>query len=227
MFVFKVRKNASLHLHNSSSRSNRISVPTNQNGRYKIAYSTRNSHLGGLCLSPPPIPDPDYSQSDEENEQLKKIYKTSTLPLPGRVGSDKFATMKEMNNSATQQFNADEIRKVRSLLRSLTPVSSIMSANYTMVTSSPLEDGDNSSSGVSSDQEMIPMAMLNGDQSTKSSYSQLPTVPKPDLASVQETKDNELMVLPPLDLALENVAQDAVEVLEPPPQFSDDSHNII
>lgn len=244
MNFFQVRKSASIHSH-SSLRPNRV-VPgaqpanhysngavigvvgsgagINGGGRYKNVHSNRNSY----CFSPPPIPDPDYSQSDEESEQNKKAYKTSTLPLPGsrKMMANKVTVRAVENTNATQSFNVEEIRKARSLLRS----STTFSPNYTTLINTATEDGDNSSSGVSSDQE-ISAAALNGDKNSlnnsstmnksPSSFLQLPPLSSTDISAICEPKPSDLVVLPPPEF-VGIVIPAAVEVLEPPPQFSDD-----
>lgn len=161
-----------------------------------------------LSLSPPPIPDPDYSQSDEENEH-KNAYKTCTLPLPGRKAIGKVTV--RADGSMPRNFNVEEIRKARSLLKS-----SSSFQNYTNAT----EDGDNSSSGVSSDQE-IQMAVSNGDDKSATNSTNKTVVQLPSMNCENEPKENELVVLPPPEY-IGNVSPAAVEVLEPPPQFSDD-----
>lgn len=243
-FFFQVRKSASIHAH-SSLRPTRVvpgAQPTHHysngavvavvaggggiNGgvRYKNVHANRNSY----CFSPPPIPDPDYSQSDEESEQNKKAYKTSTLPLPGsrKMMANKVTVRAAVDTTnVTQSFNVEEIRKARSLLRSSTP----FSPNYTTLINTATEDGDNSSSGVSSDQE-ISAAAQNGDKnslnstmtkSASSSFIQLPPLGSTDTSAICEPKASDLVVLPPPEF-VGNVIPAAVEVLEPPPQFSDD-----
>lgn len=179
------------------------------------------------CLSPPPIPDPDYSQSDDENEQIKSAYKTSTLPLPGnrKMVAGKM-TLRAVDHSIPRNFNVDEIRKARSLLKSsAVPFSN----NYTIISNTP-EDGDNSSSGVSSDQE-IPILVANNNHNTStisssstntnSSFVQLPSL---NSETVEPVKEHELVVLPPPEF-IGNVIPSipsTTDVLEPPPQFSDD-----
>lgn len=235
-----MRKSASIHSH-SSLRQNRgvpgtqpanhysngpaLGVVGNGAGRYKNVHSNRNSY----CFSPPPIPDPDYSQSDEESEQNKNAYKTNTLPLPGsrKLVASKVTVRAVENTNASQSFNVEEIRKARSLLRSSTP----FSPNYTTLINTATEDGDNSSSGVSSDQE-ISAAALNGDKSSlnssssmnkssSSSFLQLPPLSSTETGAICEPKPSDLVVLPPPEF-VGNVVPAVVEVLEPPPQFSDD-----
>lgn len=166
-----------------------------------------------LCLSPPPIPDPDYSQSDEENEH-KNAYKTCTLPLPGNRKNAGKVAVRAADVGIPRNFNVEEIRKARSLLKS-----SSSFQNYTVI-SNAIEDGDNSSSGVSSDQE-IPIPVFNNDEKSTSNPTNKTVVQLPSINSENESKENELVVLPPPEY-IGNVSPATVDVLEPPPQFSDD-----
>lgn len=229
--------------------------------RYKNVHSNRNSY----CFSPPPIPDPDYSQSDEESEQQQQqqqqlqqqamkncAYKTNTLPLANsrnKMAANKVTVVRGAGADAlnggvgavVQSFNVEEIRKARSLLRSSTP----FSPGYTTLLQShgsAAEDGDNSSSGVSSDQEISSSAAtapLNGvDQSSTSpplsgacrgaaaAYLQLPALGADDSTSamcgIEPKGGADLVVLPPPEFVGGVLTAAAVDVLEPPPQFSDD-----
>lgn len=221
----QIRKSASMHSHNSSKCNSRLLQFTNQPvtntqiARYRNSISGRSSFgLGNaLCLSPPPIPDPDYSQSDEECEQAKISYKTSTLPLPGNRKNSTKMTLRSIDNGSVRHFNIDEIRKARSQLRS----SSSFSTNQ--VIPNATEDGDNSSSGVSSDQEIPVLEQPTNSTCIPSATKQLPSF-NSDTNGVSESKESELVVLPPLEF-VGNVSPAAVEVLEPPPQFCDSSFN--
>ncbi|XP_065226179.1 protein shank isoform X2 [Planococcus citri] len=244
----QVRKSVSLHSHNSFKHTRLTNggsgaadaaigglhsgAQTLMHPRYRNSYAattTRSGYGNIMCLSPPPIPDPDYSQSDDENDPknvaskaaMAVTYKTCTLPLPGtrKTGGGKI-TIRAANGPVARNFNVDEIRKARSLLKSSPPFQ-----NYA---TNATEDGDNSSSGVSSDQEIpIPMAIPvfeNDDVSTvttpvstnpSKNNSQLPEV------NSDQPKLQVLVVLPPPEY-IGNVSPAAVDVLEPPPQFSDD-----
>lgn len=237
---FQVRKSVSLHSH-SSFKHTRLAnggsgggagygsgTQTLMHPRYRNSYAATRSVYGNIiCLSPPPIPDPDYSQSDEENDPKNAAtkaaaaaaYKTCTLPLPGtrKTGGGKI-TIRAANGPVARNFNVDEIRKARSLLKS--------SSTFQNYSTNGTEDGDNSSSGVSSDQE-IPIPVFQNDDAavvattaavainSSKSNAQLPDI------NCDEPKQQDLVVLPPPEY-IGNVSPAAVEVLEPPPQFSDD-----
>ncbi len=204
-------------------------------------------------LQGPVIPDPDYSLSDEENEQVsKKTCKTNIWPLSGsRRGSviSQFSPHSIHNNTivtADDTFtnsHPDEIDRVPSLLASASHPTSV----YTPFVSNAVEDGDNSSSGVSSDQEVITATWLGGtgdisnnnqilpsNMSSPSNRAFLSFMPLPGLHSTDvsdgmdaECKENEFVVLPPPEFVSNEPSSLApsmtttVEVLEPPPQFSD------
>lgn len=97
----------------------------------------------------PPIPDPDYSlsegESDAEREKtVARVGGTVLAPSTVTEGSGGSSTS---SGSLPHSFSVDEIQKVRTQLKS--------SKSYPN-DFIPTEDGDNSSSGVSSDQEIPP-----------------------------------------------------------------------
>lgn len=122
-----------------------------------------------------------------------------------------------------KHFNVDEIRKARLQLRN----SASFPVNYTVLANTGNEDGDNSSSGVSSDQEVPqPTAGDAGSKAVveKSSVSFVPVqLPDAHNGATPESKEGNLVVLPPPDF-VGNVSSAAIEVLEPPPQFSDNGN---
>ena len=239
LFSFQVRKSVSLHSHSSFKHTRLVNggggvgygsgAQTLMHPRYRNSYAATRSVYGNImCLSPPPIPDPDYSQSDEENDpknaatKAAAAYKTCTLPLPGtrKTGGGKI-TIRAANGPVARNFNVEEIRKARSLLKTSSPFQ-----NYTI---NATEDGDNSSSGVSSDQE-IPIPVFQSDETAASmttnstaavaSNSSKNNAQLPEI-NCDEPKQQDLVVLPPPEY-IGNVSPAAIEVLEPPPQFSDD-----
>ena len=235
----QVRKSASVHSHSSLNRVARIPFANQLAGggqcqtvRYR-ATCARNSYAAALCLSPPPIPDPDYSQSDEDSgEQAKKAFKMSTLPLPGTrkcsatkitVGGGGVGGSGSNDELGAKLFNVDEIRKVRKQLRN----SATFATNYTVVMGNAAnEDGDNSSSGVSSDQEIAqPQSTGNEVEGGKRNSVSFASVqlPASTNGTTSESKDGKLVVLPPPDF-VGNISPAAIEVLEPPPQFSDNGN---
>ncbi|XP_018896810.2 SH3 and multiple ankyrin repeat domains protein 3 isoform X1 [Bemisia tabaci] len=173
----------------------------------------RNSKKRSVSPAPP-IPNPDYSLSEEESENETEVEK----PVEGSGNSSS-----NSSSSMPHSLSVEEIQKVRTQLRS-----SKSYPNDFLLQS--IEDGDNSSSGVSSDQEPCPSAEMT--TSLDSS-----TLPRVSLQRTGLTRNavSLAQLPPPLELDLEEVVPpppefvaansaasgDVAEVLAPPPQFSD------
>ncbi|XP_071056645.1 SH3 and multiple ankyrin repeat domains protein 2 isoform X3 [Onthophagus taurus] len=209
-----------------------------------------NQGLTSSGVAPPPIPEPDYSCSDSERsdeEDVKDMTKLASrlnqiqLQPVENSGNSNTSGSSSGSSSLPHSFSVEEIQKGRSLLKSSKsyPDDFLKKKEIEM---GVLEDGDNSSSGVSSDQE-VPSATtgdlnerISHDQSIHSttktqrpqigltrhavSLAQLP----PPLEA--ETEEKEEFCLPPPPEFGEHhgggVVSDVPEaVLAPPPQFSD------
>ncbi|XP_063375049.1 protein shank [Cydia amplana] len=88
----------------------------------------------------PPIPEPDYSMSESDDETPKP------KEPPAETSANSNASGSSSGSSSMQHsFSVDEIQKIRTRLKSSKSCGDELSAER--------DDGDNSSSGVSSDQE--------------------------------------------------------------------------
>uniref|UniRef100_A0A023EY43 Putative pdz domain-containing protein n=1 Tax=Triatoma infestans TaxID=30076 RepID=A0A023EY43_TRIIF len=191
----------------------------------------------------PPIPDPDYSLSEGEESDTER--EKTVIRVSGSVGGSggSAGNTEGSGNSSTSSgslphsFSVDEIQKVRTQLKSSKSYPNDFLLQAT-------EDGDNSSSGVSSDQEIpgnpphfepkdhnpsgmstLPRASSQRSNLTRNAVSlaQLP----PPLES--ESDDKEETVVPPPPEFTEATSPNGTnggniiveEVLAPPPQFSD------
>lgn len=147
-----------------------------------ISKSAQNMTMiaSGAPGNPPNIPDPDYSCSDSENEdkhslasrlsnvQLQPVensgnsnaryikytnclifYLLIIFILMGNSGSSSSSS-----GSAPPSFSVEEIQKGRSMLKSSKSYPDDFLKKVNEADAAHLEDGDNSSSGVSSDQEI-------------------------------------------------------------------------
>lgn len=144
--------------------------PYAQPGRIGIEpqlFSNENSPMSPLPPPPPPppIPEPDYSSNDEDDEEehddnsVKQVISTvpfsnenaNTMKRNDLKAKDEQIVAETSGNSNTSSssnsnamphsFSVDEIKKIRTNLKSSKSLSNV--------------EGDNSSSGVSSDQEII------------------------------------------------------------------------
>ncbi|XP_028173315.1 SH3 and multiple ankyrin repeat domains protein 3 [Ostrinia furnacalis] len=91
----------------------------------------------------PPIPEPDYSMSESDEEEPKP---KSEPPPPAETSANSNASGSSSGSSSMQHsFSVDEIQKIRTRLKSSRSCGDELGAER--------DDADNSSSGVSSDQE--------------------------------------------------------------------------
>ncbi|XP_055372536.1 SH3 and multiple ankyrin repeat domains protein 2 isoform X2 [Condylostylus longicornis] len=118
----------------------------------------------------PPIPDPDYSlsESDEEDENsilvarnTKLNEKIALMDVPETSGNSNTSGSSTGSSSMPHSFSVDEIQKMRTKLKTsksypndLKPENSEEQNNSINNNNRDQEEGDNSSSGVSSDQEI-------------------------------------------------------------------------
>lgn len=222
--LFQVRKSHSLRSPSSSFKPLPASNGTPSGGN-PYAQPIRNRKQ--QALSAPPIPDPDYSLSENESDTEPAGEKTVILvsQTEGSGGSTS-------SGSLPHSFSVDEIQKVRTQLKS--------SKSYPNDFLMQGEDGDNSSSGVSSDQEIPPGPPSGFDASSQepSGNATLPRTSQQRTALTRnavslaqlpppleaETDEREEMVVPPPpEYAGGGGGGGPVveEVLAPPPQFSD------
>ncbi|XP_046672398.1 SH3 and multiple ankyrin repeat domains protein 3 isoform X7 [Homalodisca vitripennis] len=219
----QVRKSQSLR---SPSSSFKPVTPSNgaQSGGNPYAQPIRNRKQ--QTLSAPPIPDPDYSLSENESDTEPAGEKT-VIRVSQTEGSGGSSTS---SGSLPHSFSVDEIQKVRTQLKSSKsyPNDFLMQGG---------EDGDNSSSGVSSDQEIPAAPEMSAEAPVPSGNATLPRtsqqrttltrnavslaqLPPPLEADTDERE--ELVVPPPPEYAGGGAGGPVVEeVLAPPPQFSD------
>ncbi|KAI5726732.1 hypothetical protein M8J76_007604 [Diaphorina citri] len=209
-----VQKTHSLRSQTSSFKEG-TSTPSPGGAHNPYAQPIRNGG-GPRGASPPPTPEPDYSLSENSDTEC-----TGRLPAPPPPLPETGVTM-------SQSFSIDEIKKVRTQLKSSKSYHNEFAGRN--MNGGGVEDGDNSSSGVSSDQEVTsnPGGDENtsntryslGNQKSKQSAVSLKQLPPP-LEIELEEKDV-LSVVPPPPEFIEHASCLASEaVLAPPPQFSD------
>nr|CAD7264682.1 unnamed protein product [Timema shepardi] len=196
-----------------------------------IPASSSAANLSTTVSSPPPIPDPDYSLSESEGEDSdKEVKKTVTrvnnLPVAETSGnSNTSGSSTGSSGTLPHSFSVEEIQKVRTQLKS-----SKSYPNDFLAMNNP-EDGDNSSSGVSSDQD-VPVGPPTGFDDGRSSEGsggsegaqsdllkpQNPVRQRPPLAGGMLTRHAvSLAQLPP---PLEGEGEGEGElVVPPPPEF--------
>ncbi|CAH1128890.1 unnamed protein product [Ceutorhynchus assimilis] len=228
-----------------TSRSN--SSVSNRGKRKKIPTSKSASNIVQMGHGPPTTPEPDYSCTDSEAESdgeqrnitglASRLSSVQLQPIENS-GNSNTSGSSSGSNSIPQSFSAEEIQKTRLQLKSS---KSYPNDFFKKQTSSEkmevVEDGDNSSSGVSSDQEITNVSGSdyyqnnnnNGDSSVKLQRSQasllkrhavsLAQLPPP----IENEDEKEEFCLPPPPEFNEAQALLAAEevVVAPPPQFSD------
>ncbi|XP_015118362.1 SH3 and multiple ankyrin repeat domains protein 2 isoform X6 [Diachasma alloeum] len=225
-----------------------------------ISTSSSASNLSGAAV--PPIPEPDYSLSESENDEddeefemgeaeiakeLEKAAAREKLESTRETSGNSNASGSSSSGSSSlpHSFSVEEIQKVRTQLKSSKshPNEFLLSQQ----TQQLVEDGDNSSSGVSSDQD-VPVGPPTGfddpsrndnaqsivtdkeNNSKRMNYSsgmltrhavslaQLP----PPIEAETEDQNNDLFVPPPPEFnAGPSGNGDNELVFAPPPQFSD------
>ncbi|XP_053594900.1 SH3 and multiple ankyrin repeat domains protein 2 isoform X6 [Microplitis demolitor] len=235
-----------------------------------ITASASATNLSGI-VSGPPIPEPDYSLSESENEddeeeEFEVGESEIAKELEKAAARDKFESTRETSgnsnasgssssgsSSLPHSFSVEEIQKVRTQLKSSKshPNEFLLSQQ-----TQQLEDGDNSSSGVSSDQD-VPVgpptgfddtsrndnnnqSIVNTDKDNnhkRMNYSSgmltrhavsLAQLPPPIEADAEE-QNNDLFVPPPPEFNAGPSAGQADNnelVFAPPPQFSDNRQQI-
>ncbi|KAJ9601176.1 hypothetical protein L9F63_000644, partial [Diploptera punctata] len=205
----QVRKSHSLRSSASSFKPSAMPA-TNP---YAQPFPANLSSTGG----PPPIPEPDYSLSESEGEVESEGERQAVPRVTETSGSS------SSSGTLPHSFSVEEIQKVRTQLKS----SKSYPNDFLVLNPTTGEDGDNSSSGVSSDQD-VPVGPPNMHKQSAMpssrhgiltrnavSLAQLP----PPLEGDGEA-EGELVVPPPPEF-LGGTPGTTEEVLAPPPQFSD------
>ncbi|XP_075212417.1 SH3 and multiple ankyrin repeat domains protein 3-like isoform X2 [Lycorma delicatula] len=215
----QVRKSYSLRSPSSTFKPQQVS---NVNP-YAQPIRNRNKPIGNA----PPIPDPDYSLSEGESDNEGGQVEKTVVRVTNNEGSGNSSTS---SGSLPHSFSVDEIQKVRTQLKS--------SKSYPNDFLPGAEDGDNSSSGVSSDQEVPQHSFDTPSDSIPTATATLPRVSQqratltrnavslaqlpPPIEAESDDRDGEMVVPPPPEFTGGTAASALVEeVLAPPPQFSD------
>ncbi|CAG9854994.1 unnamed protein product [Phyllotreta striolata] len=216
----------------------RASRSNSTGSRERRKKSASNKPIGKTAQpGGPPIPEPDYSCTDSDGETDEVQRKTSET-LAGRLNNVQLQAAENSGNSNAsgsssassgslpRSFSVDEIQKGRSLLKSSKSYpDELLKRRAAKEAEAALEDGDNSSSGVSSDQEITggnpdapePASVkphrppIGGLKRHAVSLAQLP----PPIESEDE------FCLPPPPEFVEANANFSEVVVAPPPQFSD------
>ncbi|XP_011306793.1 SH3 and multiple ankyrin repeat domains protein 2 isoform X4 [Fopius arisanus] len=225
-----------------------------------ISTSSSATNLSGAAV--PPIPEPDYSLSESENDEddeefemgeaeiakeLEKAAAREKLESTRETSGNSNASGSSSSGSSSlpHSFSVEEIQKVRTQLKSSKshPNEFLLSQQ----TQQLVEDGDNSSSGVSSDQD-VPVGPPTGFDDTSRNDNAQPIVTDkennskrmnyssgmltrhavslaqlpPPIEADTEDQNNDLFVPPPPEFnAGPSGNGDNELVFAPPPQFSD------
>ncbi|KAG7305338.1 hypothetical protein JYU34_009399 [Plutella xylostella] len=134
----QVRKSASLRSWAGPARPQSADEPANQ---YAQPYNNKGFTRQNSTPAPP-IPEPDYSMSESEGEAEGGA---KPEPPPAETSANSNASGSSSGSGSMQHsFSVDEIQKIRTRLKSSKSCGDELAER---------DDGDNSSSGVSSDQE--------------------------------------------------------------------------
>ncbi|XP_026326995.1 SH3 and multiple ankyrin repeat domains protein 3 isoform X2 [Hyposmocoma kahamanoa] len=137
-----VRKSSSLRSWAGPTRPQSADEPANQ---YAQPFNTHKGFVRQNSTPAPPIPEPDYSMSESDDENSVKP-KSEPAP-PAETSANSNASGSSSGSSSMQHsFSVDEIQKIRTRLKSSKSCGDELGTVER-------DDGDNSSSGVSSDQE--------------------------------------------------------------------------
>ncbi|XP_026738622.1 SH3 and multiple ankyrin repeat domains protein 3 [Trichoplusia ni] len=134
------RKTASLRSWAGPNRPQSADEPGNQ---YAQPFNTHKGFIRQNSTPAPPIPEPDYSMSESDEEGDAKPKEPAAVV---ETSANSNASGSSSGSSSMQHsFSVDEIQKIRTRLKSSKSCGDELGAER--------DDGDNSSSGVSSDQE--------------------------------------------------------------------------
>ncbi|XP_046745293.1 SH3 and multiple ankyrin repeat domains protein 3 isoform X7 [Diprion similis] len=234
-------------------KTNRSNNTTGPRDRKKKSGMTTSSSATNLAA--PPIPEPDYSLSESENDETdgesdiakaleKAAVREKMESAKETSGNSNDSGSSSGSSSIPHSFSVDEIQKVRTQLKSS---KSYPNDFLLQQTQQLMEDGDNSSSGVSSDQDVPvgpptgfddsrnennthPMPADKESNPKRMSYSSgmltrhavsLAQLPPPIEAEADE-QNNDLFVPPPPEFnAGPSTGSSDEPVFAPPPQFCD------
>ncbi|XP_030754928.1 SH3 and multiple ankyrin repeat domains protein 3 isoform X6 [Sitophilus oryzae] len=212
-----------------TSRSN--STVSNRSKRKKIPVSKSTPSIVQIAhSSPPSIPEPDYSCTDSEAESDREPRDISTLAA--RLSTVQLQPIENSGNSNTSgssssstsvahSFSVEEIQKTRLQLKSSKsyPDDFFNKQNEGADKIDAVEDGDNSSSGVSSDQEITNVSSHDYDSKSVSSAK----LQRPQ-ASLLKRHAVSLAQLPP---PIENEDEKEEFCLPPPPEFNGNQSSLL
>ncbi|KAL1509531.1 hypothetical protein ABEB36_004246 [Hypothenemus hampei] len=230
----------------TTSRSN--SSASNRIKRKKIPTSKSASNIvqlnhGPIINHPPSTPEPDYSCTDSEGDSeveernisvlARRLSSTQLQPLENS-GNSNTSGSSSGSNSVPHSFSVEEIQKTRSQLKSSKSYPDDFFKKQTGDKMEAVEDGDNSSSGVSSDQEITNISNTeyhHTDSSIKIQRPQTSLLKRHAVSLAQlpppienENDEKEEFCLPPPPEFNETQASllaGEEVVVAPPPQFSD------
>lgn len=161
----------------SSSSNNRESLKLKNKMKKKSGITTSSSaaNLSSLSSGPPPIPEPDYSLSESDGDvesegegvgsgTVQAVPRGLVVAVTETSGNSNASGSSSSSGTLPHSFSVEEIQKVRTQLKS----SKSYPNDFLVLNPNTGEDGDNSSSGVSSDQD-IPVGPPSGFDDGRSS----------------------------------------------------------
>lgn len=154
----------------NSSSTNRESLKLKNKTKKKCGITTSSSaaNLSSLSVGPPPIPEPDYSLSESDDDvgsdRRQAMPQGMVVAAAETSGNSNASGSSSSSGTLPHSFSVEEIQKVRTQLKS----SKSYPNDFLVLNSNTGEDGDNSSSGVSSDQD-VPVGPPSGFDDGRSS----------------------------------------------------------
>lgn len=208
----QIRKSQSLRSSSSTFKPSPATVSVGSNPYAQPFRGGNRQKSASIQPTIPPIPDPDYSLSEGESDTERE---KTVIRVGGSSVTEGSGGSSTSSGSLPHSFSVDEIQKVRTQLKS--------SKSYPN-DFLPTEDGDNSSSGVSSDQEVPP-------QDQREIAAAPPANRCQQRAALTRNAVSLAQLPPPLESDTEEVVPPPPgftegDVLAPPPQFSDSRHNV-
>ncbi|XP_057667503.1 SH3 and multiple ankyrin repeat domains protein 2 isoform X3 [Diorhabda carinulata] len=215
---------------------------TGSRERRKKTVSNKSNTKSSVLPGAPPIPEPDYSCSDSDGESdsiprkcdsLASRINNVQLQATENSGNSNASGSSSGSSSVPHSFSVEEIQRGRSLLKSSKsyPDELLKKQKDADVADA---DGDNSSSGVSSDQEITPCGnpdITDSNSIIPPAKNQRPQIGMSKRHAVSlaqlpppienETDEKEEFCLPPPPEFGENNPNFSEVVVAPPPQFSD------
>jgi len=167
------------HSHSSvnSNSTNRENHKLKNKAKKKSGIPTSSSaaNLSSMSSGPPPIPEPDYSLSESEGDVESEgegggrgeglaVPQDVVVAMAETSGNSNASGSSSSSGTLPHSFSVEEIQKVRTQLKS----SKSYPNDFLVLNPNTGEDGDNSSSGVSSDQD-VPVGPPSGFDDGRSS----------------------------------------------------------